>query len=77
MISSMNGVHFNTLNRFCAARYLLVSFSEQPFGFIDEALMLLGRERRMVITVNQFARVCGLSKRTQPSQSTHENSASL
>lgn len=43
-----------TLNRFCAARHLLVSFSGRPFGFIDEALTLLGRERRIVLTVNQF-----------------------
>ena len=43
-----------TLNRFCAARHLLVSFSGRPFGFIDEALSALGRERRVVVTVNQF-----------------------
>lgn len=43
-----------TLNRYCAARHLLVSFSGRPFGLIDEALALLGRERRVVLTVNQF-----------------------
>ncbi len=43
-----------TLNRFCAARHLLVSFSGRPFGFIDEALATLGRDRRVVLTVNQF-----------------------
>jgi DNA-binding transcriptional LysR family regulator len=43
-----------TLNRFCAARHLLVSFSGRPYGFIDEALALLKRERRVVVTVNQF-----------------------
>jgi DNA-binding transcriptional LysR family regulator len=43
-----------TLNRFCAARHMLVSFSGRPFGFIDEALRLIGRERRIVLTVNQF-----------------------
>ena len=43
-----------TLNRFCAARHLLVTFSGRPFGFIDEALSTLGRERRVVLTVNQF-----------------------
>ena len=43
-----------TLNRFCAARHLLVSFSGRPFGFIDESLANLGRERRVVLTVNQF-----------------------
>ena len=43
-----------TLDRFCAARHLLVSFSGRPFGFIDEALATLGRTRRVVLTVNQF-----------------------
>lgn len=43
-----------TLNRFCAARHLLVSFSGEPFGFIDEALRARGRTRRIVLTVNQF-----------------------
>ncbi len=43
-----------TLDRFCAARHLLVSFSGRPFGFIDEALASLGRKRRVVLTVNQF-----------------------
>ena len=43
-----------TLNRFCAARHMLVSFSGRPFGFIDEALASLGRKRRIVLTVNQF-----------------------
>ena len=33
---------------------MLVSFSGRPFGFVDEALALLGRERRIVLTVNQF-----------------------
>ena len=31
-----------------------MSFSGRPFGFIDEALALHGRERRIVLTVNQF-----------------------
>ncbi len=43
-----------TLSRFCAARHLLVSFSSEPFGFIDEALQERGRTRRIVLTVNQF-----------------------
>ncbi len=43
-----------TLSRFCSARHLLVSFSGRPFGFIDEALAALARERRVVLTVNQF-----------------------
>ena len=43
-----------TLDRYCAARHMLVSFSGRPFGFIDEALAGVGRERRIVLTVNQF-----------------------
>lgn len=43
-----------TLNKFCEARHLLVSFSGRPYGFIDESLALLKRERRVVLTVNQF-----------------------
>ncbi len=43
-----------TVDRFCAARHMLVSFSGRAFGFIDEALESLGRTRRVVLTVNQF-----------------------
>ena len=43
-----------TLDKFCEARHLLVSFSGRPYGFIDESLALLKRERRVVLTVNQF-----------------------
>ena len=43
-----------TLDRYCAARHMLVSFSGRPYGFIDESLAALGRERRLVLTVNQF-----------------------
>lgn len=43
-----------TLDAFCTARHLLVSFSGRPWGFVDEALGVMGRERRVVLTVNQF-----------------------
>jgi DNA-binding transcriptional LysR family regulator len=43
-----------TIKRYCDARHLRVSFSGRPFGFVDEALMALGRQRRVVFTVNQF-----------------------
>ncbi|WP_041674924.1 LysR family transcriptional regulator [Ramlibacter tataouinensis] len=43
-----------TLDQFCLAHHLLVSFSGRPYGFIDEALAALGRTRRVVLTVNQF-----------------------
>jgi DNA-binding transcriptional LysR family regulator len=43
-----------TLDTYCAARHLLVSFSGRPVGFVDEALAGLKRSRRVVLTVNQF-----------------------
>ena len=43
-----------TLDAYCAARHLLVSFSGRPYGFVDEALGNLGKQRRIVLTVNQF-----------------------
>ncbi|MDE2417254.1 MAG: LysR family transcriptional regulator [Burkholderiales bacterium] len=43
-----------TLDHYCAARHMLVSFSGRAFGFVDEALSLLHRTRPVVLTVNQF-----------------------
>jgi DNA-binding transcriptional LysR family regulator len=43
-----------TLDAFCAAHHLLVSFSGRPHGFVDRALAGLGRQRRIALTVNQF-----------------------
>jgi DNA-binding transcriptional LysR family regulator len=43
-----------TLDGYCAARHLLVSFSGRAYGFVDEALTALSRQRRVVLTVNQF-----------------------
>jgi DNA-binding transcriptional LysR family regulator len=43
-----------TLDAYCAANHLLVSFSGHPHGLVDGALALLGRQRRIVLTVNQF-----------------------
>lgn len=43
-----------SLEIYCAARHLLVSFSGRPFGFVDEALAAVSRQRRVVLTVNQF-----------------------
>lgn len=43
-----------SLDTYCAARHLLVSFSGRPFGFVDEALAARSRRRRVVLTVNQF-----------------------
>jgi DNA-binding transcriptional LysR family regulator len=43
-----------TLERFCATRHVLVSFSGRPFDIIDEALATQGRQRRVALTVNQY-----------------------
>ena len=43
-----------TLDTYCDAHHLLVSFSGRPFGFVDEALTLINRKRRIVLTLNQF-----------------------
>lgn len=39
---------------FCAARHLLVSFSGQPEGSVDQQLDAMGRSRRIVLTVNPY-----------------------
>ena len=44
-----------TLDDYCAARHLRVSFAGRPRGFVDEALARHGRERRVSLTVNQFS----------------------
>ena len=43
-----------TLDAYCAADHLRVSFAGRPRGYVDAALSRLGRERRVMITVNQF-----------------------
>jgi len=42
------------LDNYCAANHLLVSFSGRAHGLVDEALAQLQRERRILLTVNQF-----------------------
>jgi len=43
-----------TLDAFCAAGHVLVSFSGRPHGFVDQALAGVNRTRRIALTVNQF-----------------------
>lgn len=43
-----------TLDRYCSARHMRVSFSGRQQGFVDDALATLGRTRHVVLTVNQF-----------------------
>lgn len=44
-----------SLDAYCAADHLRVDFTGRPQGFVDEALAGLGRERRVVMSVNEFA----------------------
>jgi DNA-binding transcriptional LysR family regulator len=46
--------HALTLDEYCTAHHLLVSFSGRPFGLVDEALASINRKRLIVLTVNQF-----------------------
>ncbi|MFZ6673310.1 LysR family transcriptional regulator [Undibacterium sp. Rencai35W] len=43
-----------TMDGYCDANHLLVSFSGRAHGLVDEALAHIGRERRILLTVNQF-----------------------
>ena len=43
-----------TLDEYCNANHLLVSFSGRARGLVDDALTSVGRERRILLTVNQF-----------------------
>lgn len=43
-----------TLDHYCNASHVLVSFSGRAHGLIDDELMLMGRSRRILLTVNQF-----------------------
>ncbi|MEO7336055.1 MAG: LysR family transcriptional regulator [Caldimonas sp.] len=44
-----------SLDNYCDARHLRVDFAGRPRGYVDEALARLGRERRVVVTVEQFS----------------------
>lgn len=53
-----------TLDAYCDAPHLRVSFAGRPRGYVDEALSRLGRMRRVVLTVDHFSvagRVVGQS----------------
>jgi DNA-binding transcriptional LysR family regulator len=43
-----------TVDNYCDSNHLLVSFSGRAHGLVDEALAKIGRERRILLTVNQF-----------------------
>lgn len=43
-----------SLDAYCNANHLLVSFSGRARGLVDDALLSVNRERRILLTVNQF-----------------------
>lgn len=43
-----------TLDAYCAAHHLVASVAGRPHGLVDRALAAIGRERRVVLTVNQY-----------------------
>lgn len=43
-----------SLDRYCSAQHVLVSVSGRAHAEVDEALALLGRRRRVLLTVNQY-----------------------
>jgi DNA-binding transcriptional LysR family regulator len=44
-----------TIEAYCAAEHVRVSFAGRPRGFVDEGLARIGRSRRVVLAVNQFS----------------------
>jgi DNA-binding transcriptional LysR family regulator len=44
-----------SLDAYCGAEHVRVSFAGRPRGFVGEALAALGRGRRVALTVHQFA----------------------
>ena len=44
-----------SLADYCGARHVRVSFAGRPRGFVDAALAREGRERRVMVTVNEFS----------------------
>jgi DNA-binding transcriptional LysR family regulator len=44
-----------TLDAYCAAAHVRVSFAGRPHGFVDEKLAQLGRTRRVALMLGQYA----------------------
>ena len=44
-----------TLDDYCAAAHVRVSFAGRPHGFVDEKLAALGRTRRVALMLGQYA----------------------
>jgi DNA-binding transcriptional LysR family regulator len=44
-----------TLDDYCAAAHVRVSFAGRPHGFVDEQLARLGRSRRVALMLGQYA----------------------
>ena len=53
-----------SLDAYCAAQHVRVSFAGRAHGFVDEALARLGCQRRVVLTVNQFSNAARVVRRS-------------
>jgi DNA-binding transcriptional LysR family regulator len=49
-----------SLDRFCAMQHVVVSLMGAPFGFVDSALALENRSRRVALTVPNFMTALGV-----------------
>ena len=54
-----------SLDDYCAARHVRVSFAGRPRGFVDEALARVGRERLVLLTVNHFSTAARVVHQTE------------
>lgn len=43
-----------TIESYCDAQHVRASFAGRPRGYVDEALARLGRQRRVLLTTNEF-----------------------
>ncbi len=53
-----------TLDDYCAAAHVRVSFAGRPHGFVDEQLARLGRTRRVALMLSQYAAAVQVLKQT-------------
>jgi DNA-binding transcriptional LysR family regulator len=53
-----------TLDDYCAAAHVRVSFAGRPHGFVDEVLARLGRSRRVALMLGQYAAAVQVLTRT-------------
>ena len=52
------------LDDYCAADHIRVNFTGRPHGFVDQALTRLGRQRHVVLTINDFSTTARIVRRS-------------